>query len=92
MIVTEGQVSDISCVHELVEHLRWPTEWNALIAHRDAIRTRPYDDDAEQALIIWLEEHRARLQSAREALLRQCEAVSDCRPKRRRTDLAVSRR
>ena len=66
-------------------------EWNALIADRDAIRARPYDDDAETALIVRLEEHRARLQSTREALLRQCVAVSDRPPKKRRSDLAVTR-
>jgi hypothetical protein len=66
-------------------------EWNDLIAARDAIRARPHDDHAEQALIARLEEHREKLQSMREALLRQFDAVSHAHP-RRRTDFVAARK
>lgn len=55
-------------------------EWENLVAHREVIRSQPYDPYAEADLVDRLEKHQQKLSSMRDAILRQtlkeCDASS----------------
>jgi hypothetical protein len=46
-------------------------EWDELVAYREAVRSQPYDPDAEAQLVWRLERHQQRLTSIKQTILRQ---------------------